>query len=47
MKRGVSADRHERGGGGRWTSQSRETNAIETDGEVVGSWHPGAGANAR
>jgi len=42
MKRDVSADRHERGGGERWTWRARETIAPETDGEVVGSWHPGA-----
>jgi len=47
MKRDVSADCHERGGGERWTWRARETNAPETDGEVVGSWHPGADANAR
>jgi hypothetical protein len=44
MKRGVSADRHERGGGERWTQDARETIAWIADGEVVGSWHPGADA---
>src|SRR5690349_14241699 len=47
MKRGVSADRHERGGGERWTQDARETNARIADGEVVGSWRSGASANAR
>jgi hypothetical protein len=47
MKRGVSADRHERSSGERWTRTVRETNAQDADGEVVGSWRSGASANAR